>query len=268
MPRKYFTVDGIATHLRHTGPTTLPEQPPQLDRGAAVLCLHHSGGNGGNFEPLFGALEAHHRLLACDFPGHDRSGGLDSLGSVDRIAAFVGALCAKLGLPASVLLGHELGAAVALERALDAPDAVRGLVLCSGAARFAFDDATLERARLVTEGKARREFDPTVFSKATKPDILRSAFMDTLKTDPRVSYPNLLALRDWRGGERLGEIATPALVCVGADDTATRREDAEALAAALPQGRLEVVPGAGHMLPLEQPAALATAVGSFLDALP
>ncbi|MDE0909215.1 MAG: hypothetical protein OSB60_02020, partial [Myxococcota bacterium] len=73
MPSKYIDVQGIATFLRHTGPTTLPEVPPVLSRGEIVLCIHHAGGNSRNFDALSANLAANHSPVSFDLPGHDRS---------------------------------------------------------------------------------------------------------------------------------------------------------------------------------------------------
>ena len=61
-------------------------------------------------------------------------------------------------------------------------------------------------------------------------------------------------------------VRVPALVVVGEHDRVTPPAAAVALAGALPQGRLAIIEGAGHMLPYEQPAAAAAAITSFLTA--
>jgi 3-oxoadipate enol-lactonase / 4-carboxymuconolactone decarboxylase len=63
--------------------------------------------------------------------------------------------------------------------------------------------------------------------------------------------------------ERLARISVPALVLCGAEDRLTPPRLSQALAGGLPAARLELVPGAGHMLPLETPAAVATALGAL-----
>ncbi len=45
--RKYVTIDGAAVHYLHTGPTTLPDVPPALDRGTLFVLLHAAGSNAG-----------------------------------------------------------------------------------------------------------------------------------------------------------------------------------------------------------------------------
>ena len=267
MPVKYFTVEGVATHVYHVGPTTLPEQVPDCSTGRAVLCVHHSGGNGSNFQPLLAKLEGRHSPLAFDFPGHNRSGSLDSLGSVERMAAFTGALIDKLGLPAPLLVGHSMGGSVALELALTRPDAVSGLVLCGAAARYPESPELLERFRLITEGKARRHFDPGAYSKQTPREVIGAGFADSLKTDPRAVYPNLLALRAWQAESRLADVAAPTLVVVGDEEDDHMAEQAELLATRIPNAQKRVIEQAGHMVPMEQPDALADAVDGFARGL-
>jgi 3-oxoadipate enol-lactonase len=62
----------------------------------------------------------------------------------------------------------------------------------------------------------------------------------------------------------LGAITCPTLIVVGADDALTPLADAETIKAAIPGALLVVIPDAGHMSNLEQPAAFAAALWSFL----
>lgn len=267
MPTKYVRIDGVATQLYHRGPTTLPEQPPHTAAGEVVLCLHGAGGNGEQFDRVLDALHPAHSPLAFDQPGHHRSGSLDSLGSVERMAAFTGALVDKLALRPHLLLGHGLGGAVALQRTLDAPDSVRALVLVASAACFDVPDELLDRWRRVTEGKERRPFDPGLFAPGSERSLLQRGFLDGVKTDPRATYGDWLAARDCDLRERLGAIAPPVLVVAGEHDAPERRAWSDELAAGLPDARLRVIDGAAHHVPLEQPEALAAAVADFASEL-
>ena len=267
MPEKYVHVDGIATFVRHVGPTTLPEKPPDLSRGETVVCLHCATGNSALFGDLLERLGERHSPLAFDLPGHARSGSLDALGSVARASAHTRALLEKLGVERCVLLGEMLGGMVALEAALSAPELVRGLVLVSAAARAALSDAQLENLRLVTEGKARREFDRALYPASATPDVMRRGFMEDLRTDPRVVYQNALALREFDRERDLGRIACPTLVVVGEDDAETRAA-AELLAAKIPRARLVAIPKSARRVSLVAPESLAAAVLAFLAELP
>lgn len=271
MNHKYFSVDGVATFVHHLGPTTLPDVPPDLARGDVVLCLHGSGSNGNVFRGLCEGLAEGHSPLAFDMPGHARSGSLDSLGSVERMAEFAIAFSDKLALRSPrVLLGHSLGGAVATEVALLAPESVRALVIASTPTAFPDPDPLPDSVRRVTEGKARRNFDRGAYSPGTPDEIVFRGFGEDAKTDPRVLYGDLLAMRSWRAVKDLQELAAiqaPTLVLYGEDEDASQIEGCEKLAAVIPNARAQGIAGAGHMIPLEQPAALADAIGSFLGEL-
>jgi len=268
MPSKYVDIQGVPTFLRHTGATTLPESPPQTSQGEIVVCLHHCGGNSRNFDALAAELARDHSPLAFDLPGHDRSGSQVGLPSIEAMADFAAQLlkAVEADRPA-VLLGHGMGGSVALQLALEHREAVKAVVLVNSGSRYVCGDELIERSRLVSVGRARREFDPKAFGKNTPQLILRSGFMDTLKTDPRVIYPNLMAMRDWEGGARLGELELPVLLVVGDSEHPATRSEVDRTEEALPNVRVEVVEDAAHMLPLEHPGALANVVCDFLGEL-
>lgn len=266
MPHKYATVEGVATFVHHGGRTTLPEVVPDLSRGETILCLHGSGGNGAVFAELMAALSREHSPLAIDLPGHGRSGGLDSLGSIERMAAFVGAFLDKWGIARAVLLGHSMGGAVALRLALERPACARALVLCASAPRFT--GAAVPAVTRVVEGKDRRPFFREAYSPKASPDVLRRGFLEDLKTDPRALLGDLLACRDFDADAELGRVAAPTLVVVGEDEDPSMRAGSERLAAGIRGATLCRVAAAGHMLPLEQPEALAGAVCELLRTLP
>jgi pimeloyl-ACP methyl ester carboxylesterase len=267
VPEKYVQVDGIATFVRHVGPTTLPEKPPALGRGETVVCLHGQAANSGFFADTLASLAAAHSPLAFDFPGHARSGSLDSLGSISKLAQHTRGLLAGLGIERCVLLGGAMGGMVAQDVALETPERVRALVLVTSAAHANVPDALVEKWRLVSEGKARREFERAGFAASASPDVMRKSFMEELKTDPRVVHQNWLAARAFDRTRDLGRIACPTLVVIG-DEDAQNRPGSDALVAGIPGAKLAVVPKCGTRVPLEQPEAFAATLLEFLGGLP
>jgi pimeloyl-ACP methyl ester carboxylesterase len=264
VPEKYVHVDGNATFLRHVGPTTLPDASPDVSRGEVVLCLHGSVWTSASFARVLSLLGTDHSPLAFDFPAHGRSGGIDSLGSVERLAAYTRGVVEKLGLRPLVLIGHELGGAVALEYALRFSGDVRGLLLCNAAARFELDPALVERVERVSEGKKSRFFRSELYSPSASRELLGSAFMEELKTDPRVVLGNLRALSEWSFEERLPEIEAPTSVIAGEDEPEHARTRANRLAARVAGAGETAIAGAGGAIPLEQPEALARALCDFV----
>jgi pimeloyl-ACP methyl ester carboxylesterase len=66
----------------------------------------------------------------------------------------------------------------------------------------------------------------------------------------------------------LGAITVPTLVVHGADDQIVPLDEARAMAQAIPGARLEIIPGAGHLINLEQPERFNRAFVDFLNGLP
>ena len=259
VPYKYVPNSLAAAHLRHGGPTTLPEQPPALGAGATIVCLHGCGGNLGFYDGIFEALEKEHSPVALDLPAHGRSGGIDSLESVEAMAAFVAEILDWLGASQPILVGHNLGAAIAVELASQRP--LAGLVLCSVGAPAGEVQAAAERLRPVTEGKQRRAFIREHYAPDASNDVMRGGFMQGLKTDPRAELGDLLALAAWTPD--LDGLELPTLLVHGAHDSQELVSTNRALETARPSiSRLELADAAA-MLPIEQPQALADAVLEF-----
>lgn len=261
MPQKYLAVDGTATLIHHRGSTTLPGSPPDTTTGATVICLHDAGTGGGWFDDLLDHLDAH-SPMAYDQPGHGRSGGLDSLDSVEAMAAQLRALAATWSLTDVVLVGEGLGAAVALQAATDDPGFASALVLIGGAAASFELAAEIDSLAAITAGKARREFDRTGYAPDTERAVYQQAFGHWVKTDPRATLGARRAQAAWALADP--PPATPTLVVVGEHEEEASVAAATSLVERLPGATLHRLDGAGRRGAIEQPAALAAAIASFI----
>jgi 3-oxoadipate enol-lactonase len=263
LPSKYVTVGDTAVHYLHTGPTTLPDVTPALDRGRLFLLLHAAGSNAGLWRRQLAAARGEHSGLAPDLPGHGRSSGLEGLPTVEAYADFVLAFARALRLRRCVLVGRSMGGAIALTLAARHPELVEALVLACTAARFALRPETIASCRDVMRGRLPQQFTTETFSPATGMDIMREAWTEQVKTDPRVRYTDLLACEAFDGRPLLGQVRTPTLVVAGADDQLTAVACGEELARGIAGARLAVIPQAGHQAPLEQADAFSRLVGEF-----
>lgn len=240
--------------------------------GDAVLFLHGLGGSRLAWEPQLEALGDDRRCIAWDLPGYGCSVALPSMTFPAIVDATV-ALLDGLGLDSVDVVGLSFGGQQALHLALAHPDRVRRLVLADTSARFGADgtDAeTWKRLRLdpLDAGITPADMAPAVLDSITAPgfggrerDRAIRAFAQIPSEGLRAAV-HCLPGHDVRG--RLGEIAAPTLVIVGELDEETPLAYAELLATAIPDARLEVIAGAGHLTPTEAPTEFNTLVREFL----
>ena len=278
MPEKYVHRDGLPLLLRHTGQTTLPQDPPApasapggQNAGPDVVCLHDAGLQSSVFADLLTTLEGSGRALAFDMPGHGRSGSLDALPSIEAMAEMACWVADWCRADRPILVGHGMGALVALEWARTRPDSVSGLVLCGAGLALGIEDQAIETMRQVTLGKAPRPFDPSRVAKDSGADFMRRAYMEGIQTDPRATLVDLEASRAWADAfgraEDAAEITCPTRVVCGAAEHEPCRARAESLASHLANATSDLVEGAAHFLPLEKPAALAGEIRHIAEAL-
>jgi 3-oxoadipate enol-lactonase/4-carboxymuconolactone decarboxylase len=255
LPGKYVTVDGTAVHYLHSGSTTLPDVLPPLDRGRLFLLLHAAGSGAGLWQRQIESLGREHGVVAPEFPGHGRSSGIEGLPTIEAYADLLVRLIGALRLRPLVLVGRSMGGAVGMVLAAQHPELLEGLVLVCTAARFVVPPERLAVHRDVMRGRLPQQFTTETFSPATGMDVMREAWTEQVKTDPRVRYTDLLACQAFDGGPLLGRIRTPTLVVAGADDQVTPVACAEEVVRGIPGARLEVIAQAGHQAPLEQSEA-------------
>lgn len=226
----------------------------------AVLLLHGAGGHA----LLWGAVLPHLygcEAIALDLPGHGRSEGPAPATIAAHADAVVVAM-QVLGLSHLVLAGHSLGGTIALEVALRRPLFLSALVLISTAARLAVEPAALQRM-LEDADAARRWIVETGYGPETCTRMKERGLAQLRRVPPEVLRQDLLASSLYDGRPRLGEIGVPTLILCGSKDRLTPLQHVRALADSLPQARLQVVPGASHMLPLEQPQVVGEAIRCF-----
>jgi len=235
--------------------------------GTPVLLIHGHTSDRRTWDPVVPALlNADLRILRPDLRGHGRSARPDFGYHVSHHAADMAAVLDSAGIDSTMVVGHSIGGAVALEMALTMTDRVEGLVLISPVMPDRpFEPAFMENLREVarvtrTEGIEAAMVGPWASSPIydhsfSKPGV-RDAVMAIVREFPGAEY---LATerdrveRDWTVPERLSEVALPTVVFAGDCETPGFRAYAEEAAAGIPGARLEVVENCGHLLPLEEP---------------
>ena len=196
-------------------------------------------------------------------------------GPLVLVGASMGGMVALHAAMQATPAGAAMHAALA-HSALEQPPRVRGIALLGSTARA-------DTPELI----ALRRQACSLFAAGRTDEVLRAnallAFHPVAARDPGLVARYLAMVR--RAGPealirqneavmarpdlrpRLGALAGPLLALVGEADRLTPPEHAREIAAAVPQGRLEIVPGAGHLLSWEQPARVNALLLAWLASL-
>jgi len=264
MTEQHLVVGSVEMHVEVVG------------EGAPVVLLHGLGLSGA----LWGRVRDHfgpgYQLIVPDLraAGGTREIEREEL-SLERWADDLVGLLDALGVEHPVLVGHSLGASIALKVALEYPAKVRALALIGADATLSNLAprmlASAERIESMGMEKWVAEFwskNPPFSSRSLErePAILAEYRDLVLANDPLdyVRQCRAIAVAEDLSG-RLGDVTQPALVLIGAKDDRTLPEHGRALAERLGDARVVELPDVGHTLPLEAPDAVAAAVSTFLQ---
>lgn len=245
--------------------------------GAPVVLLHGFTGSAETWTPYRDHTRGL-RVIAVDLPGHGRSPAPEGASFVEIADAVVGVLD-DLGLPRAVWLGYSMGGRVALQVAVRHAARVDALVVESASPGLRSAD---ERAQRLAADEALAD---TIERDGLGPFVERWAAQPLFASQQRLPAEVLLREREARLAntaegiaaglramsvgrqpslwEDLRGVAMRALVIAGEDDekyVALGRS----IVAAAPRAVLRVMPGAGHTVHLERPAAFWAEVRSFL----
>lgn len=239
--------------------------------GPPLVLLHPVGLDLTFFDPIVADLGQRFRVLRADLRGHGQSPMQPATGFEDY-AGDLHALLARLDWPPAAIAGFSFGGMVAQEIALRHPRDVRALALAACASTFPPDirPAIVERGALalregmaaVVEPTLARWFSPSF--RARGDDAPARARLLANDVEGWATAWRVMAGLDT--APRLHAIASPTLCLAAEQDLSAPPPILEAMAARIPGARFEVVSQAGHMLFIEQPAAVSAALTRFLDA--
>lgn len=292
-PGEQRTAAGVRLHVRAT--------PGPVEARELAVYVHGLGGSSRNWTDLAALLATRMPGLALDLPGFGRSEPLDGYDyRLDTAAVALTRFLTGLERGPVHLLGNSMGGAITLLAAARAPQLVRTLTLVSPAVpdlrpdprRAA--DLRLLLAFLPLVGRPARRSLARLSARQRAEQVIRLCFAqpEQVPENRRAEVAAELAERTrmhWAstamGGSSMGllrawvtarsrslwaaagRVQAPALVIWGTEDRLVSVGKAPRTAAALPRGRLLVLPRTGHVAQLEQPETVARAVLGMLDAV-
>lgn len=262
---RFIDVEGGRLHVLELGASGREKQLP-------VVLVHGASGNLNDLRLALGdRLAVNRRVILVDRPGHgwsDRPGGIADASPARQAALILEALD-HMGIERFVLLGHSLGGAVASALALAWPDRVAGLVLLAPVThpwegssiswynvvlsmpvigRLFAHTVALPLSFLLLDGGVTSVFSP----QSAPADYVRRAAIRLLLRPAQfvANAQDLAALKAFVTAQvpRYAEIGVPTVILTGSEDgTVSPRLHARAFAAAVPQARLVMLAGIGHM---------------------
>jgi len=261
-------------------------------RGDPILVLH---GGPGLDHHMFGdyldPLAEGYRLIFVDQRSQGKSDRApEETWTIRQMAADVGALAESLNLVRYAVLGHSFGAMVALQHAVDYPNAAALSILSGGvpSAEYlkvveenlrAFEPESL-RATVTASWEREAEANTQEDVRSLLNDQMPYHFGDplspliaeyTARTAGAVYAPDVLShfARQEYGGievvDRLRDVAHPVLVLAGRKDRTASVEAAEAIAGGVPGAELVVLEDSGHMTFVEENERYLAVVNDFLQ---
>lgn len=249
----------------------------EIGTGPALVLLHAFPMDRSLWSDVAAPLAAQGwRVITPDLPGFGASEA--PMTSIDDAAVRVASLLNELGEHAAVVGGCSMGGYVAMAFAAQFPERTAGLLLIDTKGNADGDEARANRERIaeqvLTSGS-------TAALAVTQPDVMLSAetreqraqVTAWLQAVIRAQRPEGVAAAQRAMARRAEQFAmlaglhVPVLCMRGSDDAISSADDHARMARAAHDGLDVTVPGAGHLVPIETPAAFVQHVGTYLTHL-
>ncbi len=240
--------------------------------GPPLFLIHGIGASRHSWDGLVKHLAPHFRCIGYDLRGHGRSPTPAPPYSLDDLVDDLEALRAELGIDHAHFVGHSLGGMIGPRYAQRYPERVLSLGLYSTAAFRTEDDAAKVQGVVaamrqkgiapVLEALKDRWFTPEFA--ARRPDVITRRMQQVMDTNPEVFLSVFDIYAQTEMAPWLHEVKVPCLVLTGENDGGCNPRLNHAIAAALPQSELVILPGLRHAILLEDPDTVAAPVLDFL----
>ena len=254
--------NGIRIHVTQQGSGEL-----------ALVFLHYYGGSSRTWDAVAKRLADRYRIIATDHRGWGQSDAPGEGYGIADLAADAEGVIAALGLRRFILVGHSMGGKVAQLMASRRPHGLEGLILVAPSPPSPMLLSDEQRAMLVGAYQSREsvEFvlDHVLTAQPLSAAMRAQVIEDSLRAAPQAkrAWPNVAMAEDITAD--VAAIDVPTLVISGEHDQVDRVATLQAeLLPRLPHAVLHILPGVGHLSPLESPEAVAQQITSFIGALP
>ncbi|MEX2309033.1 MAG: alpha/beta fold hydrolase [Pirellulales bacterium] len=257
IPERDATVFGFKLHYREAG------------KGPVVILLHGLGGDGSRWAPTMDVLAGDFRVIALDQIGFGESDKPLANYNHGMLAEFLVEFIKTIGIEKASLVGHSMGAFVAMYTAVHHPEAVDRLALVDGGGLVNAPRSPhlVQIQNGTTLAETREYFELMFYDKSRVTDeMVQENFMRRL----RVSY-TISKMQEARAKglatiseEEARGIRAPTLILWGKHDELLDPSDAAVLDRVIPNSRAVLIEESGHIPQVEQPQQFNQLVRDFL----
>jgi pimeloyl-ACP methyl ester carboxylesterase len=242
-----------------------------LGRGEpAVLLVHGWCGNAGYWGSQIDALKSRYTVVALDLAGHGASGANRTDWSIESYAADVAAVARQIPNAQLVLVGHSMGADVALAAVRRIGPRVIGVIAVDALRSVGMPPLTAAEIEAKVApfrddfvGATRSLVTERLFEKGADPLLVQKVAYDMSLRSPAVAVPTLAKLLSFDLATVLPSVHVP-VYAINSDLAPT---EADRIRKSLPDFTLDVLPHTGHFLMLEAPERFNPLLMKDIDAL-
>lgn len=261
---KIGTGNGVALEFVRQGAGT----------GDPIICLHGVTDSWRSFEPVFATLSPEIEAYAVSQRGHGDSERPDAGYELENLARDVAGFMRSLGIERAVIVGHSMGSIVAQRFAIDFPDMVSAVILMGPISNLAgnsdvqaFYEEAVRPLQDQVDPELARAFQESTLAQPIDPALLDLFIAESLKVPARVWKAAFEGFKDVNLIPELQSVEAPALILWGDQDSFGRRQEQDAIAAALPNSRLVIFGNQGHAFHWEVPDLVAREIEAFVSNL-
>jgi len=236
----------------------------------ALVFLHYYGGSSRTWDGVIRDLEGQYRSVAMDHRGWGESDAPERGYALADLANDVQDMIEALKLERYVVVGHSMSGKVAQLFASSQPSGLQGLILVSPSPPSPMSFSAEQRAEMAkiydTRESINWALDNVLTARSLAPELREQVVTDSLRGAPqaKVAWPLGGMVEDITA--EVSSIGVPVLVIAGeldqVDPPATLQRE---LLPRIAGARMQVLPGTGHLSPLENPNAVAAAIREFLQ---
>jgi 3-oxoadipate enol-lactonase len=241
----------------------------EAGRGDAtpILFLHGVGSDKSVWRPQLAHFGKTRRAIAVDYPGYGDSDHAPDGTSRDDYASAILSAMDGLKVERAHICGLSLGGVVAIAMYAQAPDRCASFILADTFAVHPDGRAIYERSIAGSQdlpAMADARVD-VLLAQPAGPEVRREVVETMSRIDPTAYRIGAEAvwLADQR--DRAQSIAVPALILCGDQDLITPVDLSSELVDLIPEARMQVIAGAGHLTNLEKPREFNQAVEAFIQ---